>query len=76
MENKSESLLVVPLGTAYLAGFSHLGVVDRWLATPKRARIVHWLLSRDRSIDMQQNTKKKKKNTRCASSLHSLFQYC
>ena len=24
----------------HLAGFPHLGVVDRWLATPKRARIV------------------------------------
>ena len=25
----------------HLAGFPHLGVVDRWLATPKRARIAH-----------------------------------
>ena len=25
----------------HLAGFSHLGVMDRWLATPKRARIGH-----------------------------------
>ena len=38
VENKPASLLVVPLGKA-LSGFPHLGVVDRWLATPKRARI-------------------------------------
>ena len=25
----------------HLAGIPHLGVVDRWLATPKRARIAH-----------------------------------
>ena len=25
----------------HLAVFPHLGVVDRWLATPKRARIAH-----------------------------------
>ena len=25
----------------HLAGFPHLGVVDRWLTTPKRARIAH-----------------------------------
>ena len=25
----------------HLAGFPHLGVVDRWPATPKRARIAH-----------------------------------
>ena len=25
----------------HFAGFPHLGVVDRWLATPKRARIAH-----------------------------------
>ena len=25
----------------HLAGFPHLGLVDRWLATPKRARIAH-----------------------------------
>ena len=24
-----------------LVGFPHLGAVDRWLATPKRARIAH-----------------------------------
>ena len=34
-------------------GFPHVGVVDRWLATPKRARIAHWSLSRDRRINMQ-----------------------
>ena len=37
----------------HLAGFPHLGVVDRWLATPKRARIAHRSLSRDRRINMQ-----------------------
>ena len=52
MENKPASLLVVPLGKA-LSGIFHLGVVDRWLATPKRARIAHWSLSRDRRINMQ-----------------------
>ena len=25
----------------HLAGFPHLGVVDRWPATPQRARIAH-----------------------------------
>ena len=40
VENKPASLLVVPLGKA-LSGIPHLGVVDRWLATPKRARIAH-----------------------------------
>ena len=38
VENKPASLLVVPLGRAF-SGIPHLGVVDRWLATPKRARI-------------------------------------
>ena len=42
MENKPASLLVVPLGKALnLARFAHFGVVDRWLATPKRARMAH-----------------------------------
>ena len=40
VENKPASLLVVPLGQA-LSGIPHLGVVDRWPATPKRARIAH-----------------------------------
>ena len=42
MENKPASLpvLVVPLEKA-LSGIPHLGVVDRWPATPKRARIAH-----------------------------------
>ena len=40
MKNKPASLLVVPLGKA-LSGIPHLDVVDRWLATPKRARIAH-----------------------------------
>ena len=37
VENRSVSLLVVPLGKA-LRGIPHLRVVDRWPATPKRAR--------------------------------------
>ena len=37
VENKPASLLVVPLGKA-LSEIPHLGVVDRWLAIPKRAR--------------------------------------
>ena len=41
VENKPASLLVVPLGKTLIKGFPHLGVVDRWLATPKRARIAH-----------------------------------
>ena len=40
VENKPASLLVVPLGKA-LNGIPHLSVVDRWPATPKRARIAH-----------------------------------
>ena len=39
----------------HLAGFPHLGVVDRWLATPNRARIAHWSLCRDGRINMQLN---------------------
>ena len=42
MESKPGSLLVVSLEKALGGGqhlaFSHLGVVDRWLATSKRAR--------------------------------------
>ena len=37
MENKSAILLVVFLGKT-LGEVLHLGVVDRWPATPKRAR--------------------------------------
>ena len=37
VKNKPASLLVVPLGK-HLAGFPHLREIDRWLATPKRAR--------------------------------------
>ena len=37
MKNKSASLLVVLLGKA-LSGIPHLSVVDKWPATPKRAR--------------------------------------
>ena len=40
VENKPASSLVVPLGKA-LSGIPHLSVVDKWLATPKRARIAH-----------------------------------
>ena len=40
VKNKPASLLVVPLGKA-LSGIPRLGVVDRWPATPKRARIAH-----------------------------------
>ena len=39
MENKPASLLL-PLGKA-LSGITLLGVVDKWLATPERARIAH-----------------------------------
>ena len=41
MENKPVSLLVVSLVKALVAGFPHLGVVDRWLATPKLGRTAH-----------------------------------
>ena len=47
MEDKPASLLVESLGKA-LSGIPHLGVVDRWLATPKRARVALRSLSRDR----------------------------
>ena len=56
LKNKPASILVVSLGKA-LCGIPHLCVVDRWLATPKRARIALRSLSRDRRIDMQLNTK-------------------
>ena len=59
MKNKPASLLVVPLEKA-LSGISHLGVIDRWLATPKRVRDAHLSLSRGRKSNMQQNTKKHK----------------
>ena len=52
MENKTASSLVVSLGKA-LSGISHLRVVDRWPATPKRARIALGSLSHDRRINMQ-----------------------
>ena len=49
LQFQETSLFVVPLLQVYLlcrwerhlAGFPHLGVVDRWPATPKRARIAH-----------------------------------
>ena len=50
----------------HLAGFPHFGVVDRWLATPKRARIAHWSLSRDRRIHKQQNQK----------TIRDIFVFC
>ena len=37
VKNKSASLLIGPLGKT-LGGIPHVGVVDRWLATPRRAR--------------------------------------
>ena len=37
----------------HLSGLPHLGAVDRWMATPKRARTAQWLLSRDWRIHMQ-----------------------
>ena len=46
----------MPLGRHLLAAF-HLGVVDRWLATPKKACTALWSLSRDRRMNMQINTK-------------------
>ena len=39
----------------HLTRLSHLGVVDRWPATPKRARITLWSLSRDRRINIPLN---------------------
>ena len=44
--------------------FPYLGVVDRWLTTPKRARIAHSSLSRDRRINMQLTNKL----TRCVEA--------
>ena len=54
MKNKPASLLVVPLGMAR-SGIppSWCSLVDKWLATLKRARIALWSLSRDRRINMQ-----------------------
>ena len=49
--------MVVPLGKA-LSGIPHLGVVHRWPATLKRARVTLWSRSRDRGINMQLNSKK------------------
>ena len=58
MENKPASLLVVPLRKA-LSGIPHLGVVDRWQATAKRARKAHLLLFRGRGINMRLSIKMK-----------------
>ena len=46
MENELVNLHVVPLGKA-LCGIPYLGVVDRWPATPKRARYSDWIVSGD-----------------------------
>ena len=50
----------------HLAGFPHLGVVDRWPATPKRARIAVFfrIFSLKRS---QQALKRKDSNVHCGS---------
>ena len=56
VENKPASLLVVPLGKV-LSRITHLGVVEKWLATPKRACTAHRWLSRDRRINIQQKKK-------------------
>ena len=53
MVDKLASLLVL-LRKALSRIPSYLGVVDKWLATPKRARVGHWSFSRDRRINMQQ----------------------
>ena len=52
----------------HLAGFAHLAVPDRWLATPKRARTAHWSHSCDR-INMQLNTE----TCNCFSGSHSFL---
>ena len=48
----------------HLAGFPPFGVVDRWPATPKRTCIAHWLLSRDRRMNMRRLKIKKNKLVR------------
>ena len=56
-KNKPANLLVVPLGKTLSGIPSHLGVVDKWPATPKQAPTAHGSISRDRRIIMQLNTK-------------------
>ena len=41
----------------HLAGFFHLGVVDRWLTTPKRVRYSAFIALSCGRINMKQNTK-------------------
>ena len=54
MENKQASLLVVSLGKA-LSGIPPSWCGRQMAVAPKRARIAHWSLSRDRRINMQLN---------------------
>ena len=53
----SRQVYVLCCWERHLAGFPHLGVVDRRLATPKQARTALWSLSRDRKINMEVNIK-------------------
>ena len=54
VENKPQVYLLRRSGK-HLAGFPNIGVVDRWLVTPKRARIALSSFSRDKRINMQLN---------------------
>ena len=54
-----------------LEGFPHLGVVDRWLATLKQARIALWSLSRDRRINMKLKIKESTVNYNTSWPLNS-----
>ena len=55
MKTKPASLLAGPLGKA-LSGISPSCCGRKWPATPKRLRIAHSPLSRDRRINMQLNS--------------------
>ena len=57
----------------HVTGFPHLGVVDRWPTTPKRARIAHRSLSRDKRINMPVIIKKIKTKTLCIWAHSSLY---
>ena len=59
MENKPASLLAVPLGKA-LSRIPLSWCGGQMAGNSYRARIAHWSLSRDRRINMPQNTKKYK----------------
>ena len=52
----SWQVFVVPLGKT-LAGFSHLGVVSRWPASPKEVGYSDHSAYRDRRINMHLNSK-------------------